>query len=60
MLTDMNPKDQRRGDWQEPQERVCGTCALCIHTYLGCVCSLTDNDVPYYQQECIDYIKEGE
>ena len=56
----MNPKDQRRDDWQEPQERVCGTCALCIHTYLGCVCSLTDNDVPYYQQECIDYIKEDE
>lgn len=55
-----NRQEWRRQQEEEEQERVCGTCALCIHTYLGCVCSLTDNYVSYYQAKCIDYLKEDE
>lgn len=36
----------------------CGDCALCVHTYRGCECSLTDNTVDYNQEACIDYIND--
>lgn len=36
----------------------CGNCALCIHTYMGSECSLTDNAVDDAQDGCIDYIPE--
>lgn len=38
--------------------RNCGNCALCIHTYMGSECSLTDNAVDDVQDGCIDYIPE--
>lgn len=34
------------------------TAQLCIHTYMGCECSLTDNAVDDAQDSCIDYIPE--
>lgn len=40
------------------KEKKCGNCALCIHTYLGCECGLTDNLVDYEQDGCIDHIAE--
>lgn len=40
------------------KEKKCGNCALCIHTYLGCECGLTDNPVDYEQDGCIDHIAE--
>lgn len=36
----------------------CGNCALCVHTYLGSECGLTDNAVSDCQPACIDYIPE--
>ncbi|WP_294610921.1 DNA cytosine methyltransferase [uncultured Bacteroides sp.] len=43
----------------EPEkEQKCGNCALCVHTYLGGECGLTDNPVDYMQDGCIDYIAE--
>ena len=38
--------------------KTCGTCLLCLATYLGCECSLTDNPVQATQEACIDYISE--
>ena len=40
--------------------KCCGTCLLCVHTYVGGECSLTDNSVEYAQDGCIDYIPEDE
>lgn len=41
---------------EKPRNR--GNCALCIHTYMGSECSLTDNAVDDAQDGCIDYIPE--
>lgn len=38
----------------------CGNCLLCVHTYVGGECSLTDNFVDYAQDGCIDYIPEDD
>lgn len=43
---------------KEPKPRNCGNCLLCIHTYMGSECSLTDNAVDDAQDGCIDYIPE--
>ena len=43
---------------EKEKEKKCGNCALCIHTYLGCECGLTDNPVDYEQDGCIDHIAE--
>lgn len=43
---------------EEPKPKKCGNCALCIHTYMGSECSLTDNAVDDAQDGCIDYIPE--
>lgn len=43
---------------KEEQPRNCGNCSLCVHTYLGCECGLTDNAVEDNQPGCIDYIAE--
>lgn len=40
------------------RQKKCGNCALCLHTYLGGECRLTDNPVDYEQDGCIDYITE--
>ena len=39
---------------------TCGKCALCVHTYQGCECGLTDNPVLDTQPACIDFIAEAE
>lgn len=38
----------------------CGNCLLCVHTYVGGECSLTDNSVDYAQDGCLDYIPEDD
>ena len=43
---------------KEPKPRNCGNCLLCIHTYMGSECSLTDNAVDDAQDGYIDYIPE--
>lgn len=43
---------------KENKEKKCGNCALCIHTYMGSECSLTDNHVDDEQDGCIDHIAE--
>lgn len=45
---------------EEPKPKKCGNCALCIHTYMGSECQLTDNPVDDAQDSCIDYIPEDE
>ena len=40
----------------DDKTRCCGNCALCVHTYLGSECGLTDNPVDDNQTVCIDYI----
>ncbi len=42
----------------DDKTRCCGNCALCVHTYLGSECGLTDNPVDDNQAACIDYIPE--
>lgn len=42
----------------ESKTKNCGNCLLCIHTYMGSECSLTDNAVDDAQDGCIDYIPE--
>ena len=37
--------------------KKCGGCALCIHSYQGCECSLNDKRVEY-QTACEDYISD--
>lgn len=44
----------------DDKTRCCGNCALCVHTYVGGECSLTDNSVDYAQDGCIDYIPEDD
>ena len=39
--------------------KKCGDCALCIHSYQGCECSLNDKRVEYNQTACEDYIDEN-
>lgn len=38
--------------------KTCGDCVLCLHTYLGGECSITDNSVEYTQPACIDFIND--
>lgn len=45
---------------EDGKPRNCGNCALCIHTYMGCECQLTDNTVDDAQEGCIDYIPGDE
>ena len=42
----------------DDKKKICGNCLLCLHTYLGCECSLIDNPVDYKQEACIDYISD--
>lgn len=42
----------------DDKTRCCGNCELCVHTYLGSECGLTDNPVDDNQAACIDYIPE--
>lgn len=42
----------------DDKQKKCGNCVLCIHTHLGGECQLTDNQVEYEQDGCIDYISE--
>lgn len=44
----------------DEENKICGTCLLCLSTYLGCEYSLTDSAVDYTQAACIDYINEEE
>lgn len=43
---------------EEKKIECCENCALCVHTYLGSECGLTDNPVSDNQPGCIDYIAE--
>lgn len=43
---------------EEDERKTCGNCALCVHTYLGCECTLTDNTVDDEQDACADYLSE--
>lgn len=49
---------KHKEEMEAPKPRNCGNCALCIHTYMGSECSLTDNAVDDAQDGCIDYIPE--
>ena len=40
------------------QQKQCGNCLLCLHTDSGCECCLTDIQVEYEQDGCIDHIAE--
>lgn len=51
-------KIQKNDNQANERPRNCGNCALCIHTYMGSECSLTDNAVDDAQDGCIDYIPE--
>lgn len=42
----------------EDSNKKCGNCLLCISTYLGYECGLTDNSVEYTQEACRDYIEQ--
>ena len=42
----------------EEVNKICENCLLCLHTYLGCECSITYNPVEYGQEACIDYIPD--
>ncbi len=43
---------------EEENTKICGNCLLCLHTYFGCECGLTDNNVEYTQEGCADYLPE--
>lgn len=58
ILSFLQLKAKRREEAEEPKQRNCGNCALCIHTYMGSECQLTDNPVDDAQDGCIDYIPE--
>ena len=58
ILSFLQLKAKRKEDTEEPKPRNCGNCALCIHTYMGSECQLTDNPVDDAQDGCIDYIPE--
>lgn len=49
---------KHKEEMEAPKPRNCGNCALCIHTYMGNECQLTDNPVDDAQDGCIDYIPE--
>lgn len=49
---------KHKEEMEAPKPRNCGNCALCIHTYMGSECGLTDNAVDDAQDSCIDYIPE--
>lgn len=49
---------KHKEEMEAPKPRNCGNCALCIHTYMGSECQLTDNPVYDAQDGCIDYIPE--
>lgn len=49
---------KHKEEMEAPKPRNCGNCALCIHTYMGSECQLTDNPVDDAQDGCIDYIPE--
>ena len=51
-------KTKKQEPEEEPRPKNCGSCALCIHTYNGSECKLTDNPVDDAQDGCIDYIAE--
>ena len=38
------------------RKNMCSTCMMCSHTYQGCFCNLTDEQVKYNQEGCIDYL----
>lgn len=40
----------------EELQPMCGNCALCVHTYRGCECSLTDKIVEYTQSSCQSFL----
>lgn len=42
----------------EEDRKACGNCALCVHTYRGCECSISDHDVDEEQDACVDYLPE--
>ena len=50
----------KREDKKKNTCETCGKCALCVHTYQGCECGLTDNPVLEMQPACIDFIAEAE
>lgn len=54
----LHPDDFVEAEPEQKEEKKCGNCVLCLHTYLGCECSLTDNAVDFEQDGCIDYIAE--
>lgn len=51
-------RSHRQEPEEEPKTKNCGNCALCIHTYTGSECGLTDSPVDDAQDGCIDYIAE--
>lgn len=51
-------RSHRQEPEEEPKTKNCGSCALCIHTYTGSECGLTDSPVDDAQDGCIDYIAE--
>lgn len=40
----------------EDRPRLCENCALCVHTYLGGECSLTDKPIEYTQLGCNNFL----
>ena len=58
ILSFLHLKAKCTDDAEEPKPKNCGNCALCIHTYMGSKCNLTDNAVDDAQDGCIDYIPE--
>lgn len=52
------PENMVAPELETGEQQKCGNCALCLHTYLGGECQLTDNTVDYEQDGCIDYISE--
>ena len=54
----LKAQKHKKEETEVPKPRNCGNCALCIHTYMGSECSLTDNAVDDAQDGCIDYIPE--
>lgn len=42
---------KHKEEMEAPKPRNCGNCALCIHTYMGSECQLTDNPVDYIPED---------
>lgn len=51
----MNNEDEKKKKKME----CCGNCALCVHTYLGSECGLTDNAVSDCQPACLHRLYTG-